>query len=104
MSSANSSACYVGSFDPMTLGHLDIIRRAARIFGQVTVGIGINPDKNALFSPGERLELCRAAVSGFPNVEVLGLMVWRWNLSAVVEVEFCCVACGLCQTLRRNSR
>ena len=72
MSSASSSACYVGSFDPMTLGHLDIIRRAARIFGQVTVGIGINPDKNSLFSPAERLALCRAAVSDLPNVEVRG--------------------------------
>ncbi|MFZ9092220.1 MAG: adenylyltransferase/cytidyltransferase family protein, partial [Planctomycetaceae bacterium] len=39
-SSSISSACYVGSFDPMTLGHVDIVRRAAQIFGQVTVGIG----------------------------------------------------------------
>ena len=55
-----SSAVYVGSFDPMTLGHLDIIRRAARIFEHVTVGIGINPDKNTLFSPADRLEMCQA--------------------------------------------
>ena len=57
-----SSAVYVGSFDPMTLGHLDIIRRAARIFEHVTVGIGINPDKNTLFSPAQRLEMCQASV------------------------------------------
>jgi pantetheine-phosphate adenylyltransferase len=66
-----SSAVYVGSFDPMTLGHLDIIRRAARIFGHVTVGIGINPDKKTLFSSSDRVEMCRASVKDLGNVEVL---------------------------------
>jgi len=64
------TAVYVGSFDPMTLGHLDIIRRAARIFDHVTVGIGVNPDKQTLFSPSERLEMCQASVSDLPNVDV----------------------------------
>lgn len=65
-----SSAVYVGSFDPMTLGHLDIIRRASRIFDHVTVGIGINPEKNTLFTPSERLDLCRLSVKDMPNVDV----------------------------------
>jgi pantetheine-phosphate adenylyltransferase len=65
-----SSAVYVGSFDPMTLGHLDIIRRAARLFDSVTVGIGINPDKQSLFTPAERLEMCRLAVRDLANVDV----------------------------------
>ena len=47
-------AVYVGSFDPLTLGHLDIIRRGAALFEKLTVGIGINPEKNPLFSPAER--------------------------------------------------
>ncbi len=64
------SAVYVGSFDPITLGHLDIIRRASRIFEHVTVGIGINPDKMLLFSAEERLCLCRESVAEFQNVEV----------------------------------
>jgi pantetheine-phosphate adenylyltransferase len=64
------TAVYVGSFDPMTLGHLDIIRRAARIFDHVTVGIGVNPDKQTLFSPSERMEMCRASVTELPNVDV----------------------------------
>ncbi|MFN9720100.1 MAG: pantetheine-phosphate adenylyltransferase [Planctomycetota bacterium] len=68
--SPKSSAVYVGSFDPMTLGHLDIIRRASRIFEHVTVGIGINPDKNTLFTPSERLDLCRLAVREMSNVDV----------------------------------
>ncbi len=65
-----SSAVYVGSFDPMTLGHLDIIRRASRIFHHVTVGIGINPDKNTLFSSSDRVAMCRASVMDLKNVEV----------------------------------
>jgi len=69
-SSSISSACYVGSFDPMTLGHVDIVRRAAQIFGQVTVGIGINPDKNSLFTPAERVELVQQSLSDLTNVEV----------------------------------
>lgn len=64
-------AVYVGSFDPLTLGHEDVIRRGARIFEKVTVGIGINPDKQPLFTPEERTELIRDVVSDLPNVEVL---------------------------------
>lgn len=67
-------AVYVGSFDPLTLGHQDIIRRAALIFDQVTVGIGINPDKRPLFTPEERVELARAVLRPLPNVEVRSFM------------------------------
>lgn len=70
MSASTSHAVYVGSFDPLTLGHQDIVRRASRIFSRVTVGIGINPDKKSLFSPDERVQQCRAALSEFGNVEV----------------------------------
>lgn len=65
-----SHAVYVGSFDPLTLGHLDIVKRAASVFHKVTVGIGINPDKASLFSSTERVSLCEAAMSALPNVEV----------------------------------
>ncbi len=63
-------AAYVGSFDPVTLGHEDIIRRGARLFDRLTVGVGINPDKNPLFTPDERVDLVRAALSDLPNVTV----------------------------------
>lgn len=66
----NSHAVYVGSFDPMTLGHLDIVRRGAKIFDKVTIGIGINPDKNPLFPCELRMELCRKATQDIGNVEV----------------------------------
>ena len=63
-------AVYVGSFDPLTLGHMDIIRRGAKIFESLTIGIGINPDKAPLFPTNERIDLCRAAVKHLPNVDV----------------------------------
>ena len=63
-------AVYAGSFDPLTLGHLDIIERGARLFDRVTVGVGINPDKQPLFSPEERLELAREVLAPLKNVDV----------------------------------
>jgi len=66
----SNTAVYVGSFDPVTLGHLDIIRRASRVFEHVTVGIGVNPDKKMLFSASERLSLCQQSVAELSNVEV----------------------------------
>ncbi len=63
-------AVYVGSFDPLTLGHLDIIRRGAVLFERLTVGIGINPDKKPLFTPDERESMTRKIVAPLKNVEV----------------------------------
>lgn len=64
------SAVCVGSFDPVTLGHVDIISRGARVFDRLTVGIGINPDKRPLFSCEERLDLMRRVLAPLNNVEV----------------------------------
>ncbi|RMG36157.1 MAG: pantetheine-phosphate adenylyltransferase [Planctomycetota bacterium] len=69
-SARNFHAVYVGSFDPLTLGHLDIIERGARLFSRLTVGIGINPEKAALFTPEERLQLTRRVVASYANVDV----------------------------------
>lgn len=63
-------AVYVGSFDPITLGHVDIIRRGAGVFERVTVGIGINPDKQPLFSPQQRLDMTQHVLTSLPNVDV----------------------------------
>ena len=63
-------AAYVGSFDPLTLGHQDIIRRGAGIFDRLIVGIGINPDKKPLFTPEERVALTTSVLSSLPNVKV----------------------------------
>jgi len=64
------TAVYTGSFDPLSLGHLNVIERSSRLFDQLVIGIGINVEKRALFSPAERFELVRECVRDLPNVEV----------------------------------
>ena len=64
------TAIYPGSFDPITLGHLNIIRRAAQIFDKVVVCVMKNREKTPLFSIEERMELVRKVTARFPNVEV----------------------------------
>jgi pantetheine-phosphate adenylyltransferase len=63
-------AVYAGSFDPVSLGHKDIIERGARMFERVTVGVGINPEKSPLFTPQERLDLLQQVLKPYPNVSV----------------------------------
>jgi pantetheine-phosphate adenylyltransferase len=68
-------ALYTGSFDPLTRGHLDIIRRACGIFTHVTVGVGDNPTKKYMFQQDERIQLIRETlkVAGFPDVTVVAV-------------------------------
>lgn len=61
-----------GSFDPVTNGHLDIIERAASLFDEVIVAVGVNKSKNRLFSPEERIGMLEQATAGLPNVSVAG--------------------------------
>ena len=61
-----------GSFDPVTLGHLDIIGRAARLFDEVVVAVGVNKSKNRLFDAEERLDMLRRACAEWDNVSVAG--------------------------------
>ncbi len=63
-------AVYTGVFDPVHLGHLDIIERGHRCWDRLIVGVGINPDKTPFFSSDERVELLRLVTKPFPNVEV----------------------------------
>ncbi len=69
---------YPGSFDPVTLGHLDIIRRAAHLMDELIVGVLVNKSKAPLFSMEERVELLKRATSDIKNVKVMasdGLLV-----------------------------
>jgi pantetheine-phosphate adenylyltransferase len=63
-------AVYTGSFDPITLGHLNVIERSARLVDQLIVGIGENVEKASLFTPEERVHLVREATNHVPNVDV----------------------------------
>ena len=65
-----TTAVYPGSFDPMTLGHVDILERAALLFDRVIVAVLENPGKAPLFSVEERIALIRASIDDMPKVEV----------------------------------
>jgi pantetheine-phosphate adenylyltransferase len=66
------NAVYPGTFDPITNGHQDLVRRAAGIFDQVIVAIAANPYKTPMFPLETRVELARQVLAELPNVEVLG--------------------------------
>ncbi len=61
-----------GSFDPVTMGHLDIIRRASKLFDKVIVAVLLNMDKKTWFTIGERIDLLKKATEDMPNVEIAG--------------------------------
>lgn len=67
-----SAALYPGTFDPITNGHQDLVRRAAGIFSRVVIAVAANPNKAPLFSLEERVQLARQVVADLPNVEVTG--------------------------------
>jgi pantetheine-phosphate adenylyltransferase len=64
-------AVYTGVFDPVHLGHLDVIRRGSRIFERLVVGVGINPEKSSFFNVEERVDLLKLVAAPYANVEVL---------------------------------
>ena len=87
------TAFYPGTFDPVTNGHLDLIRRALRLFERVIVAVGTGRDKAPMFTVDERLALVREAVRGLDGVEVVsfdGLLV-----DAVLEVKAVAIIRGL---------
>lgn len=63
-------AVYPGTFDPVHLGHLDVIERAARVFDPVIIAVSKNSEKAPLFAPGERVEMVRRATAHLKNVQV----------------------------------
>lgn len=64
------TAVYAGSFDPVTNGHLDVMRRAAHLFDRVVVAVGVHPTRKALFSTEERVELLERTTGDLENVTV----------------------------------
>jgi pantetheine-phosphate adenylyltransferase len=63
-------AVFTGTFDPISLGHLDVIRRGRLLFDSLVVGIGVNLNKRSMFTAEERVEMVRRVVCSFPNVSV----------------------------------
>ena len=94
-------AMYPGTFDPITNGHYDLIRRAAGVFNRVVVAVAANPGKTPMFSLEERVDLAAEVLGDIPNVEVQGyegltvdfardnnLRVMVRGLRAVSDFEF----------------
>jgi pantetheine-phosphate adenylyltransferase len=77
-------AVYPGSFDPITLGHLNVMERASKLFDRLIVGVGVNIEKQTLFTPQERRELIHKATAHLKNVEIR-----TFNGLAVAFVKQC---------------
>lgn len=65
-----STALFVGTFDPFTIGHADIVRRALWLVDRLVIGVGVNPDKHTMFSSEERVEAIRGLYADEPRVSV----------------------------------
>lgn len=84
---------YPGTFDPITLGHADIIRRGSKLVDRLIIGVTTNPSKDPMFTPDERMEMVRREVAalGLSNVDVVGfnalLMHWAERMGASVIVR-----------------
>lgn len=63
---------YPGTFNPITIGHMDLVRRASKLFDRVIVAIGTSPQKNPSIELADRIALCREVLDGLPGVEVDG--------------------------------
>ena len=74
-------AIYPGTFDPLTNGHLDIIERSAKMFDEIVVAIGDNPDKNPLFSVAQRATMLKKATSHLTNITIVKFNSLLVNLS-----------------------
>ena len=68
----NKTVICPGSFDPVTLGHLDVITRASKLFDRVIVGVLVNSSKKPIFSIDERIELLKEVTEHLNNVEIVG--------------------------------
>ncbi len=82
-------AIYPGSFDPMTYGHLDIIRRASEMFDELVVGVLVNNQKTPLFSTDERVKILQEATVELPNVKVVSFSGLLCDYCLQNEIHVC---------------
>jgi pantetheine-phosphate adenylyltransferase len=80
-------AIYPGTFDPITLGHLDIIKRACKIFDEIVVAVAQNKEKKPMFSYEQRVEFVKKATANLPKVKVVGFDGLLVNLSDELEAN-----------------
>jgi pantetheine-phosphate adenylyltransferase len=109
------TAVYPGTFDPLTLGHLDIIRRGSQLVDRLVIGVTTNPSKEPMFSVAERMEMVRRDTTDIPNIHVVEFdsllmdfaeaqgagMILR-GLRAVADFEYEYQMAGMNQQLNDN--
>jgi len=109
-------AVYPGTFDPVTLGHLDIIRRGAHLVDKLVIGVTTNPSKEPMFAVAERMDMVRREIAGIPgNIEVVefdsllmdfaeaqGASAILRGLRAVADFEYEFQMAGMNQQLNAN--
>jgi pantetheine-phosphate adenylyltransferase len=109
---SNGTAVYPGTFDPLTRGHEDLVRRASKLFTRVVVGIAASRSKNPFFALAERVEIAREVLAPYSNVEVRGFdcllmeflreqnsRVILRGLRAVSDFEYECQMAGMNRNL-----
>jgi len=80
-------AIYPGTFDPITVGHMDIVRRACTIFDEIIIAVAESKSKNPMFDHSKRVEMARAATQDHPKVRVIGFDNLLVNLSDELEAN-----------------
>lgn len=81
------TAIYPGTFDPVTNGHVDLVRRATRLFDRVVVAVAASSSKQPLFTLDERIELAQTVLAEFKRVEVLGFKTLMVDFAAEVKAD-----------------
>jgi len=80
-------AIYPGTFDPVTVGHLDIMKRACSMFDEVVVAVAMSASKNPMFTPKQRIEMLEAATKDIPNLKVVGFDNLLVDLSDTLDAN-----------------
>lgn len=80
-------AIYPGTFDPITVGHMDIVRRACKIFDEIIIAVAESQAKKPMFSQAERIAFARAATEEFPKVRVIGFENLLVNLAEEIDAH-----------------
>ena len=100
---AMNRVLYPGTFDPITMGHTDLVERASRLFDEVIIAVAASPNKNPLFPLEQRVALAQEVTSHLPNVKVLGSR-HCWHISSSSRRPMCCyVVCAQCPISNTNS-
>ena len=82
------TALFVGSFDPFTIGHADIVDRTLKLFGRIVIGVGINPEKHYMLTEEDRINAIKSLYEGDTRVRVIGFNDLAVDLAQREKVDF----------------